>query len=810
MNRQSNTSNQRSSPISIVLRPLEQAIHLIMACTILGMPMAGMLVHLTAWAQTAESSFDFNISAGSLETALSQFAQKTNITLSFDPGATRNRHSNGLKGRYSTESALQMLIDGSGLTVIRHPNGSYSLQTSAESKMELSSIAIVGSQTGTRSSYRAGQTSIADKFNTPFIEQSQTSYAITQKTLDDFSVDNLEDTIKFVPGITIGNNFGGTQDSLVKRGFGGGTDGSTLRDGIRTSRGRHFEKVTTERVEILKGPASLFYGMQEPGGVINIITKKPTYHWRSTVGAETINEGGGRSYFDLSGPLGESGFAFRLIGQYKDQDYWRNYGVDRDKLVAPSLAYESEKFSFNLSYEYSDYSSVLDRGAFFYQGHHVGDRHHRLDEHWTRITGQRQYANLTTEYRFSDKSRLRFIYGWNKDASSDYQADPSTYNPATRELRRRFRSNPDFKKSRNYAALDWLTEVELAGMRHELILGVDSERHDESTAKFLQGHNVGGFNPDSPRYGNLRPVAPYNAANSDQRSRVRMLSVYGKDTIHLDEHWILSLGLRHQKFRQNDGQGIPYQVGTDLNKNRNLPFAGLVYKINDNFSLYGNYSESYKPNTIEAGNQVQNGSKPEEGRQYEFGFRYDNSRLSSLVTWYNIRKKNIQTNGLMNGSLATQTIGKARSRGLEANLNGHLNERWDVIFNYAYTDAEITKDPANEGNDLVNVARNVAGGFVSYDVPQTFLPGSLRVGGGARYVGRRKGDVANSFELSGYTTYDAFVSWSMPNTIGKMTRMQLNIENLTDKKYFISSGETANRVSWGAERIATFSASVDF
>ncbi|MBB3103053.1 TonB-dependent receptor [Azomonas macrocytogenes] len=744
MSRQpTNTRNQRSStPISF-LQPLGQAIHLIMASATLSVPVAGMLVHSPAWAQTAENEN----------------------------------------------------------------------KPSADNKMELSSIAIVDSQAGDESSnnYRIGQTSIADKFNTPFIEQSQTSYAVSQKTLNDFSVDNLEDAIKFVPGITIGNSFGGTQDSLVKRGFGSGVDGGTLRDGIRTSRGRHFEKVTTERVEVLKGPASLLYGMQEPGGVINIITKKPTYHWRSTVGVETIDEGGGRSYFDLSGPLGESGFAFRLIGQYKDQDYWRNYGVDRDKLVAPSLAYESEKFSFNLSYEYSDYSSVLDRGAFFYQGHHVGDRHHRLDEHWTRITGQRQYASLTTEYRFSDKSRLRFVYGWNKDASSDYQADPSTYNPTTGELRRRFRSNPDFKKSRNYAALDWLTEVELAGMRHELILGADIERQDESTAKFLQGSNVGGFYPDSPRYGSLRPVAPYNAANSDQRSRLHMLSVYTKDTIHLDEHWILSLGLRHQKFRQNDGQGIPYQTGTDLNKNRNLPFVGLVYKINDEFSLYGNYSESYMPNTIQAGNTVEGGSKPEEGRQYEFGFRYDNSWLSGLVTWYNIRKKNVQTTQtLANGNIETRTIGKARSRGLEASLTGHLSERWDVIANYAYTDAEITKDPGNDGNDLVNVARNVAGAFVSYDVPQTFLPGSFRVGGGARYVGERKGDTANSFELPGYTTYDAFVSWSMPNMIGKATRMQLNVENLTDKKYFISSGASANRVSWGAERIATFSASVDF
>ncbi|MFB8830557.1 TonB-dependent receptor [Azotobacter sp. CWF10] len=408
-------------------------------------------------------------------------------------------------------------------------------------------------------------------------------------------------------------------------------------------------------------------------------------------------------------------------------------------------------------------------------------------------------------------SRLRFNYGWNENAYSDYQADPNAYNPATGELRRRFRSNPDVERTRNYASLDWLNDLELGGMRHELALGADHERHDESNGFFYQGPNTWGFDPESPHYGDLKQDKVVNPGNSQQRSRVRMLSAYVKDNIHIGEQWILSLGLRHQRFRQRDWAGIPSQIGTNLNKSKNLPFVGLVYKLDDEFSLYANYSESYKPNVIASGTLVESGSDPEEGRQYEIGLRYDNGWLSGLVALFDIRKENIQTTETINGEQITRAIGEARSRGLEASLNGQLGERWNLVANYAYTDTEVLEDsPANEGNELVNVAHNVAGLFLSYDLPQSVLPGALRLGGGARYVGSREGDSANSFELSGYTTYDAFATWTLPNVIGKKTELQLNVDNLTNKEYFISSGGTSNRVSWGAARTATLSATVDF
>lgn len=264
--------------------------------------------------------------------------------------------------------------------------------------MQLPSIQVDGVQSAEDDTdYRAGYSSTADKTETPFLQQSQVVDTVTRQQLKDQAPQTLEDVIKFMPGVVVSNNFGGTQDSFIKRGFGNSDDGGVLRDGVRMPIGRNFQRVTTERVEMLKGPASLLYGMQEPGGVINVITKKPQYQWNSTLGGTLSDQGGGDGWFDVTGPLGDSGFAFRLIGQNRDEDYWRNFGQNKSKLVDPSLSYESDDLSFLAAYEYNDYSNTLDRGALFYNGHHVGSRDKRLDEKWTRAQGQRQSLNTTTE-----------------------------------------------------------------------------------------------------------------------------------------------------------------------------------------------------------------------------------------------------------------------------------------------------------------------------------------------------------------------------------------------------------------------------
>ena len=161
--------------------------------------------------------------------------------------------------------------------------------------------------------YSAGTSSVASKAPTARINEAQSVSVVTQQQLNDYQVTSLTDAMRFVSGVSEGNTLAGTEDGFVRRGFGSNSDGSIYRDGVRSSQGLNFD-ATTERVEVLKGSASLLYGIQNPGGVINIVSKKPQYDWHTKVSGRYASEGGGAGTVDVTGPLGD-GFALRMLAE---------------------------------------------------------------------------------------------------------------------------------------------------------------------------------------------------------------------------------------------------------------------------------------------------------------------------------------------------------------------------------------------------------------------------------------------------------------------------------------------------------------
>jgi len=354
---------------------------------------------------------------------------------------------------------------------------------------------------GARGGYAAAESAMGDKRATPFLQQTQTTNVVTHQTLADFSPQTMEDMAKYVPGMAIGNNFGGTQDALIKRGFGAIDDGSILRDGVRMPIGRNYQGDTAERVEILKGPASLFYGMQEPGGVINVITKAPDFRrWGAALGTQWSSLGGGNGHVDVTGPLGKT-LAFRLIGSYRNENYWRNFGANKQILVAPTLNWHRERWDGALSYEYVDYDNVLDRGAVFVGNNPVSGPQKRLDEPWTASFGARHLIASHLGYRIGMHDRLRLSGGYNRDDYHDRQADPSSYSARTGILLRRYRANGGTIRANGSVALDYLGDHDLWGMRHEITAGIDYENRNQDQGVFYQSANQGGFTPANPVYG---------------------------------------------------------------------------------------------------------------------------------------------------------------------------------------------------------------------------------------------------------------------------------------------------------------------
>lgn len=678
-----------------------------------------------------------------------------------------------------------------------------SLATETNNPLELPSQAVTATRED-QSSYNANSASTASKSAVPIMQEAQAVQVVTEQVIKDYQVQSLDDAMKFVSGMTQSNTLAGTQDGFIKRGFGSNADGSILRDGIRSSLSRNFS-ATTERVEVLKGPASLLYGALEPGGLINVISKKPEYQQHTQISGETSSEGGGNAMLDTTGPLGDSGFAYRLIAERQHEDYWRNFGADNHSLVAPSLSWTGDDLRITLAYEHKEYSTPVDRGTVIINGKPANTEYNaRFNESWAKAQGTDELFTAKAEYQLNPDWLSRLTYGWNNERYDYAEARPNALNATTGALSRRS-DGSEHENQTQYLAWDWIGNATLLGQRHDLLLGMDTEQVDNFRGDTYRGPAVGGFNIFRPVYGNLAEPSLLNNAQSDRSDELHSRSLYLKDNWHLNEQWILAVGGRYQHFEQlvEQGRGNNYTKTTDRQDSTFLPFAGLVYQVNQQVSLYGNYSRSFVPNASDA-NSGQ-AFDPEQGRSYELGIKLDvNNALSASAAVFDIEKENV----VVTNNNVSEAAGKVGSRGVEIDISGRIADRWELLGTYAYTDTEILDDPADRGNELVNAAQNIASLYLTHHLALPSDAGQWRVGGGARYVGERAGDNANSFWLDSYTVADAFVSWES-QLLGDKTRLQLNARNLFNREYYPSSGGNL-RIAVGEPRELRLSASVDF
>ncbi|MDU8543492.1 MULTISPECIES: TonB-dependent siderophore receptor [Pseudomonas syringae group] len=657
-----------------------------------------------------------------------------------------------------------------------------------------------------REGYSAESTSTASKSDVPLKEEAQSVNVVTPQTIADYNVRSLDDAMKFVSGVSQGNTLGNTKDSVIKRGFGTNDDGSVLRDGVRSVVSKNFG-ATTERVEVLKGPASLLYGAMEPGGVINVISKQPQYVQSTTLSGSTYSEGGGSFGIDTTGPLGDSGLAYRLVAERQSEDYWRNYGVDQHTLIAPSLSWTGERASLTLAYEYNDYISPFDRGTVFTGGHPADISYDkRLDEKWSNTVGISETATARFEYQLSDDWKTRLTYGWNNDRYSLSIAQPSTLSSSG--VLRRQANGGHYDYETRYASWDFIGKQEILGQQHDLLIGAEQEDSDKYRGKTYRNTAQNGFNIFSPVYGSLAEPSVVSAANSNLSNQLTSSSLYLKDNWNLNDRWILVLGGRYQHYDQYIKQGLGAGRVTNLDKNDDvfLPMAGLVFKVNEDLSLYGNYSRSFVPN--DDVNDDGTTFDPEEGRSYEVGAKYALAPALNLnLAVFDIEKKNVVTPTGVTG--VSEAAGKVGSQGVELDVTGRIAERWDMIGTYAYTHTEVLDDPSNKGNRLSQAPKHTASLYLTHHLQIPSGLGDWHAGGGARYVGERAGDDANTFYMSSYAVADAFLRWDVPMA-GYKTRLQLNVDNLFDKQYYPSSTGSQLQVNVGEPRTARLSASVTF
>ncbi|CZX50658.1 TonB-dependent siderophore receptor [Enterobacter ludwigii] len=659
--------------------------------------------------------------------------------------------------------------DGETLTVTADPN------------------AVVDATNG----YQPLNTSTATLTNMPMLDIPQVVNTVSDKVLEDQHATTLDEALYNVSNVVQTNTLGGTQDAFVRRGFGANRDGSIMTNGLRTVLPRSFN-AATERVEVLKGPASTLYGILDPGGLINVVTRRPEKQFGGSISGTSSSFGGGTGQVDVTGPIEGTRLAYRLTGEYQDEDYWRSFGKARSTFIAPSLTWFGDDATVTVLYSHRDYKTPFDRGTIFdlttKQPVNV-DRKTRFDEPFNITDGQSDLAQLNAEYRLNSQWTAKFDYSYSQDKYSDNQARVMAYDAKTGNLTRRVDATQGSTQRMHSTRADLQGNVDIAGFYNEILTGVSYENYDLLRTDMIRCKNVKDFNIYHPSYGNLSKCTTVSAADSDQTLKQESYSAYAQDTLYLTDKWIAVAGLRYQYYTQYAGKGRPFNVNTDSRDDQWTPKLGLVYKLTPSVSLFANYAQTFMPQSSIA--SYIGDLPPETSNAYEVGAKFDLfNGITTNIALFDIHKRNVLYTESVAGENIAKTAGRVRSQGVEVDLAGSLTENTNIIASYGYTDAKVLEDPDYAGKPLPNVPRHTGSLFLTYDIHNVIGGNTLTIGGGGHGVSRRSATNGADYYLPGYVVADAFAAYKMK--LQYPVTLQVNVKNLFDKTYYTSSIATNN------------------
>lgn len=639
--------------------------------------------------------------------------------------------------------------------------------------------------------YQPLNTSTATLTNMPMLDIPQVVNTVSDKVLADQHATTLDEALYNVSNVVQTNTLGGTQDAFVRRGFGANRDGSIMTNGLRTVLPRSFN-AATERVEVLKGPASTLYGILDPGGLINVVTKRPEKTFGGSLSATSSSFGGGTGQIDVTGPIDGTRLAYRLTGEYQNEDYWRNFGTERSTFIAPSLTWFGDDATVTVLYSHRDYKTPFDRGTIFDLNTKKAvdvDRKTRFDEPFNVTDGQSDLAQLNAEYRLNSQWTAKFDYSYSQDKYSDNQARVMAYDSKTGNLTRRVDATQGSTQRMHTTRADLQGNVDIAGFYNEILTGVSYENYDLLRTDMIRCKNVKDFNIYNPSYGSLGKCTTISASDSDQTIKQESYSAYAQDALYLTDKWIAVAGLRYQYYTQYAGKGRPFNVNTDSRDDQWTPKLGLVYKLTPAVSLFANYSQTFMPQSSIA--SYIGDLPPETSNAYEIGAKFDLFEgITANIALFDIHKRNVLYTESIGDETVAKTAGRVRSQGVEVDLAGSLTENTNIIASYGYTDAKVLEDPDYAGKPLPNVPRHTGSLFLTYDIHNAFAGNTLTLGGGGHGVSRRSATNGADYYLPGYFVADAFAAYKMK--LQYPVTLQVNVKNLFDKTYYTSSIATNN------------------
>lgn len=744
----------------------------------------------------------YAIPAGPLADVLARFGQASGILLSYPPGLAANRQSPGVSGQHTIPSALARLLAGTGLETVPQANGGYTLRAlppAAPGEASLAPLTVTANvhqenAWGPVGSYVAKRSATATKTDTPLIETPQSITVVSAEQLEALKPQSITEALGYSAGVFRSEDIDSTRDQMTVRGFQLDAEyGSYFRDGLKyTVNGFNGqqEPYGLERIELLRGAASVLYGLSAPGGLINTVSKRPTTETLRELNLSVGSFDRKQISGDFGGALTEDGvWSYRLTGLYRDSNTFIDSIKDDRTYIAPALKWQPDAAtSLTLLAEYQKdltaYNNGLPQsGTLLPNINGKISRDRFLGEPGLdKFDNTRWSLGYLFEHAFSDELKFRHNLRY-LNAKNDYVSTSIGLDLDATERLVTYRSVQ--KRHDVSSALVADTSLQYrwdqGPISHTTLVGVDISHARHQSERFQASADP--IDIYSPAYG--APIGPYSYLDYSWKAESNRLGVYMQDQMKIANRWVLTLNGRQDWVKDKqctfaDSSNCP------VNNEKSNAFtgrAGLVYLAPNGLAPFVSFSQSWEPTNgfDREGNRL----VPTEGEQYEAGVRFQPPGSDTILSAaaYQLTRKNVLVDDPLNlamGDYFQIQQGEVRSKGVELEAKTRLGRHLNIIAAYAYTNAHTIKSspstPELEGKRTGGIPQHQASLWGDYMLAALSLP-EVKIGAGVRYVGSAPGYWTDTVTPS-YTLLDAMLSYG-----SGPWRMAFNVTNLTDKTY---------------------------
>ncbi|WP_277594156.1 TonB-dependent siderophore receptor [Pseudomonas chlororaphis] len=783
-----------SRSLDTLLRPSLLAVAIALCAPLASTPLIA--------AEQASGVRAYNLPAAPLASTLNQIASQAGLALSLNPSLAAGKTSAPVKGQFDAAGALREALRGTGLQLEQSSAGTYSLVATPDGVVALPETSITGQQAyesawGPVDGYLATRTAAGTKTDTSLVEAPRSISVATRQQMEDRNVQNLDDAVRYMPGIVSASYGSDTRyDWMRVRGF----EPTQFLDGLPLPRGVYAnpkaETWNLDRLALLRGPASSVYGQTPPGGLLDMVSRRPSAESSHAIQLQYGSDNYRQINFASTGKIDDEGqFLYGLSGVVRDAGTQVDHIDNKRYNIAPSLTWNIDTDTrLTLLSQFTRDDTGATSQFMPIQGTKIksplGDvsHHKNLGDPDYEFYDRTYYAlGYAFEHRFNDVWQFRQNLRYTKSELSFQQLTVGSYaySPADAAGNiSRTSTNVDEDISQFAVDNNFQADFATSDITHTLLIGLDHQRTDTS---YLSIYGDGGTtNIFNPVYGKpiVRPAR--SSAYYDYNQKTVQTGLYVQDQMALDQ-WRLTLGGREDWVHQ----GTTYFNKNDVtNTDRSKNFSGnaaLSYVFDSGLVPYLSYAESFQPASNASVSPTES-YKPTEGKQWELGIKYQppgsNTLLSAAV--YDLTQKNVLVTSIgAGGESVTNQTGEVKVKGLELEAVSDVTDNLKVIAAYTLAKSEVQKG-IYKGNRLQLMPNQQASLWTDYTWHSGVLDG-FGIGAGARYTGNTYGDQANTWlgKANAYTVFDAAVHYDLGRLDSSLkgASLKLNATNLFDKDY---------------------------